>query len=157
MSLVCGARQSRSLLPVVPCWALWPSSSKAYCATLWPACSCWSTGNMIGSRYVKIDAIAGFPGWPTQLGNSQWTRMIAFDFHCDSYTVVLRRLHTDGRQRIHLHQLFLHLTDLVHGISSPRDYMVTFEPMPLIHIPLNVQMHCHIICGKHQILSSFCH
>ena len=67
--------------------------------------------------------------------------------------MVLRRLHTGGRQRIHLHQSFcIWQTDLVHAISSPRDYMVTFEPMSLIHVALNVQIHCHIVYGKQQIL-----
>ena len=30
--------------------------------------------------------------------------------------------------------------------------MVTFEPMSLIHVALNVQIHCHIVYGKQQIL-----
>ena len=82
----------------------------------------------------------------------------------DKLRFILRQLHSGFEEVTHWRaatnsssSVFLHLTDLAHAISSPRDYMVTFEPMPLIHIPLNVQMHCHIICGKHQILSSFCH
>ena len=69
--------------------------------------------------------------------------------------VVLRRLHTGGRQRIHLHQSFCIwqiLSTLF--LCLVITWLVTFEPMSLIHVALNVQMHCHTFCGKQQILES---
>ena len=69
----------------------------------------------------------------------------------DKLSFILRQLHsgfveevTHGRAATNSSSsVFLHLTDRC--CPYYRDYMVTFEPISLKHVALNVQMHCHIV------------